>query len=120
MISRCDASADCVLPGHVTYVAECFATGCWDRAHALGMRMSTVVRPELQLSRAVRVTERAEVRDHVLGGVRPRGGMENHANGLSCGRPVDANKGTRHSISLSSAPQLRTPSSALSVCASAI
>src|SRR5262245_24519828 len=54
MISRCDASADCVLPGHVTYLAECFATGCWDRAHALGMRMSTVVRPELQLSRAVR------------------------------------------------------------------
>src|SRR5262245_24519827 len=66
------------------------------------------------------LTERAGVRDHVLGGVRPRGGMENHANGLSCGRPVDANKGTRHSISLSSAPQLRTPSSALSVCASAI
>ena len=80
------------------------------------MRMSTVVRPELELARAVRVTARAGVRDYVLGGVRPRGGMENHADGLFRGRPVDANKGDETSDQFVHLP----PSSAPSVCASAI
>ena len=82
------------------------------------MRMSTVVRPELELARAVRVTARAGVRDF-LGGVRPRGGMENHADGVFRCRPVDTNRGDETSdqfvhLPPNSAPQLRTIS--LCIC----
>jgi hypothetical protein len=84
------------------------------------MRMPTVVRPELELARAVRVTARAGVRDYVLGESRPRGGMENHAGGLFSGRPVDANKGDETSDQFVHLPPTPHPSSALSVCASAI
>jgi hypothetical protein len=81
--------------------------------------MPPVVRPELELARAVRVTARAGVRDYVLGESRPRGGMENDPGGLFSGRPVDANKGDETSdqfvhLPPNSAPQLRTIS--LCIC----
>jgi hypothetical protein len=73
------------------------------------MRMSTVVRPELELARAVRVTARAGVRDF-LGGVRPRAGMENYADGVFRCRPVDANRGDETSDQFVHLPPNSAPS----------
>jgi len=77
--------------------------------------MSKVVRPELELARAVHVTARAGVRDF-LGRVRLRGGMENHADDVFRCRPVDANRGDETSDQFVHlpAPQLRTIS--LCIC----
>ena len=55
--------------------------------------MPTVVRPELELARAVRVTARAGVRDYVHGGAVLATEWRTMPAGPFRGRPVDANEG---------------------------
>ena len=73
--------------------------------------MPTVVRPELELARAVRVTARAGVRDYVLGGAVLAAEWRTMPAGLFRGRPVDANEGDETSDQFVHLPPTPQPSS---------
>ena len=76
--------------------------------------MPTVVRPELELARAMRDTACAGVRDHVLGGAVLAAEWRTMPAGPFRGRPVDANKGDETSDQFVHLPPTPHPSSALS------
>ena len=73
--------------------------------------MPTVVRPELELARAVRVTARAGVRDYVLGGAVLAAEWRTMSAGPFRGRPVDANEGDETSDQFVHLPPTPQPSS---------
>jgi hypothetical protein len=82
--------------------------------------MPTVVRPELELVRAVRVSARAAVRDYVLGGAVLAAEWRTMPADAFRGRPVDANKGDERSDQFVHLPPTPQPRPALSVWAFAI
>jgi hypothetical protein len=73
--------------------------------------MPTVVRPELELARAVRVTARAGVRDYVLGGAVLAAEWRTMPARPFRGRPVDANEGDETSDQFVHLPPTPQPSS---------
>ena len=73
--------------------------------------MPTVVRPELELARAVRVSARAAVRDYVLEGAALAAEWRTMPAGPFRGRPVDANKGDETSDQFVHLPPTPQPSS---------
>jgi hypothetical protein len=78
--------------------------------------MPPVVRPELELARAVRVTARAGVRAYVLGGAVLAAEWRTMPAGPFRGRPVDANEGDETSDQFVHLPQLRSPAPTIVLC----